>query len=261
MSELIAVQNLNFSYQQHPVLDQISFSISTGDYVSIIGPNGSGKSTLLKCLNRIVRTQPGVIKILGKEVETYSQKELGKIIGYLPQSREQLFPYTVHEFVMMGRYVYLPAFAYTAAKDHKIVEQVLGMTGLTDLAQRRVNTLSGGERQKVYLAAALAQEPKILLLDEPTTHLDPKHHIDIQRMIRDISQKCGMTVIHVTHDLQHLGLWPQKILALKKGRLIFKGPADDVLTPENLKTIFGTSFIFVTHPGGRQKFIVPENIV
>ena len=255
---IVTIQGFSFSYDQKKVLDQITCFIDEGDYVSIIGPNGAGKSTLLKCLNRILTSQEGEIHLFGQKLSGYKQKELGRLIGYVPQGREQLFPYTVYEFVMMGRYAYVPAFSYTTAEDHRAVEQALSMTGIMDLAKRPVNALSGGERQKVYLAGALAQEPKILLLDEPTTHLDPKHQVEIQKMIWDISSQCGMTVIHVTHDLQHLCLGPQKILALKEGRLIFSGPSEEILTPANLKTIFGTAFVFLPFPSSGKKFIVAE---
>jgi len=254
----INIKQFSFCYGSREILHEINMSVNVGEYVSIIGPNGAGKSTVLKCINRIVKGGQGTIELFGRPLASYSQKQLGSLIGYVPQSREQPSVYTVEEFVMMGRYPHLQAFAPSQKEDERIVREALCLTGLQDLSCRLMRHLSGGERQKVYLAAALAQQPKILLLDEPTTHLDPKHHIEIQKIISDICSQGGMTVLHVTHDLSYIYYWSQKIVAIKDGRVHSSGLPRDVMKSENLYQIFDAPFLRIPHPVAKHDIIIPE---
>ena len=254
----IEIKNLSFSYERKEVLRQIHLQIRAGDYVALIGPNGVGKSTLLKCINRLVRTSPGAIRLFDKNLEEYSQKELGKLIGYVPQYLEQLFSYTVFEFVLMARYPYFDTWRPASLSDERKVDEVLALLKLSDFKERRVNQISGGERQKVYIAAALAQEPKILLLDEPTAHLDPKYHAEIQHLISRAAKDLGLSVLHVTHDLNHIFSWSQDVVAMKNGQVVSQGAPSQVLTAKNLASIYETQFIFMTHPQTKKNIIVPE---
>ena len=254
----IEIKNLSFRYERKEVLHDITLQIRAGDYVALIGPNGVGKSTLLKCLNRIVQTSPSSIRLFDKNLEDYTQRELGKLIGYVPQYLEQLFSYTVFEFVLMARYPYFDTWRPASTQDEKKVSDILALLEMSDFKERRVNKISGGERQKVYIAAALAQEPKILLLDEPTAHLDPKYHAEIQRLISQVAKNLGLTVLHVTHDLNHIASWSQDVVAMKNGRVIMHGTPSDILTPGNLESIFETKFIFMTHPQNKKNIIIPE---
>lgn len=256
--EALFVAQLSFSYSHRSVLRDINFSVNTGEYVSIIGPNGSGKSTLLKCLNRIVPADSSTIKIFGRELSSFNQKELAKLIGYVPQHQGEIMPFTVDEFVMMGRYPYLDPFKTYSREDRKIVDDILNLTGLNQLKNRCLNHLSGGERQKVFIASSLAQQPKILLLDEPTIHLDPHHNIDIQKLISKICCEYQMTILHVTHDLTHIERWSQKLIALQAGKIVFCGVPAEILTPENLEGVFQTPFQFFSDLESRQKIIVPK---
>ncbi len=240
------------------ILQDLTFSVEEGEYACIIGPNGAGKSTLLKCINRIVKGGSGSIELLGKNIQRYRQKELGKLIGYVPQEREQAFSYTVEEFVMMGRFPHLKPFRPPAALDQNHVREAIAIVGLNGLENRSVNTLSGGERQKVFLATALAQQPKILLLDEPTNHLDPKYTRAIQKIIQDVSAKWNVTVLHVTHDLS-LVAQVKKVVALKDGRLQWIGTPQEKMTPENLNGLFESEFLFVPHPVTRRTIVVQES--
>lgn len=258
MSSAVEIKQLSFGYGERKVLDQIDLTIAPGEYVALIGPNGVGKSTLLKCINRIVKLHDGQINIFGKNLNDYSQKDLGAVVGYVPQYYEQSFAYTVFEFVLMARYPRLDGFRPPNKEDEKKANEALGLVGLKDFAERKVNRISGGERQKVYIAAALAQEPQVLLLDEPTAHLDPRYHAQIQRLICQVSKDLKLTVVHVTHDLNHIFSWSHQVVALKDGRLLMKGSPSLVLTQENLKTIFDAEFLFINHPKTKEQLIVPE---
>ena len=258
MSEAVKISQFSFYYGQKVILHDIDLSVKEGEYVSIIGPNGAGKSTLLKCLNRIIKGGHGSIELFGKDLQEYSQKELGRLIGYVSQTREQVFPYTVSEFVLMARYPYLSPLSRVSKEDTRVVEEALSMTNTTDFAHRKVSTLSGGERQKVYLAGALAQQPKILLLDEPTTHLDPRYHADIQQTISKICVRLKMTILHVTHDFSHIAFWSRKVIAIKGGRVHSIGTPDEILTRDRLKDIFETDFLLIPHPATRHNIIVAE---
>jgi len=256
---VINIENLSFGYiPARAILHDVHLSIQEGEYITMIGPNGVGKSTLLKCLNRIIKGFQGSIKIFEKDIERYSQKELGQLIGYVPQVREEIFPFTVEEFVFMGRYPYRKPFSGTMARDRKIVEEILRKTELASLAYEPVNHLSGGEQQKVYLAAALAQQPKILLLDEPTAHLDPKHHAAIQNMVVRMAKEEGITILHVTHDLHYISQNSQKVVALKERRVFAVGAPSEVLNCEILQELYGTRFVRVFDPKLNKSFVIPE---
>ena len=257
-TDAIVISGLDFFYDDKKILDGVSFTVGQGEHVSVIGPNGAGKSTLLKCLNRIVRKKAGSVRLFGKELDDYTQKDLGAMIGYVAQNRDQAFPYTVFEFVQMGRYPYLNPLSRVSKKDIDVIMEALELTGLSGHADRKVAQLSGGEKQKVYIAAALAQRPKILLLDEPTTHLDPKHQTDIQKTVKDICAKLNMTILHVTHDLNHIIFWSQRILALKEGRLFCEGAPSEILNREKLNQIFDTDFVLVAHPHTNHPVILPR---
>lgn len=254
----LSVENLSFSYNGRQTLQDIFLNIEEGEYVSVIGPNGAGKSTLLKCINRILKAPEGTVKLFGREVSAYGQKEIGRLTGYVAQNCDHLFPYSVYEFVLMGRYPYLRPLSRASGEDKKIVEETLRVTGTAGFASRQVRHLSGGERQKVYLAGALAQRPKILLLDEPTAHLDPKFHMEIQQLITQIAREFGITVLHVTHDLNYILSWSTKVVAVNGGRCALEGRPQEVLTRENLRKIFDTEFFLLDHPSRPVRIIVPE---
>ncbi len=257
MTQALSVSDLSFSYTSKPVLHHLNFSILEGEYVTIIGPNGSGKSTLLKCLNRIVAADHSHIQIFGRELSSFPQKELARLIGYVPQHQGLLPAFTVEEFVTMGRYPYLDPLRSYSKEDHKIVDDVLRLTGIGEFKDRFLHQLSGGERQKVFIASALAQQPKILLLDEPTIHLDPQHNIEVQKLISKICCEYRMTIVHVTHDLTHIQTWSQKLIALQKGKIVFDGKPREILNQENLEKVFQTSFQFFKDEKS-QTVIIPK---
>ncbi|HOX28034.1 MAG TPA: ABC transporter ATP-binding protein, partial [bacterium] len=179
-SIVYAVEDLVYGVNGKRILSGVDFSVNAGEFVSVIGPNGAGKSTLLRLLVRTIKPRSGKILLFGRELSGYRQRDIALKVGYVPQSSPDYVPFTALQFVLMGRYPASNPLVRPGAEDAKAAMEILDKVGLADFAQRRVDTLSGGERQKVFIAAALAQTPEALLLDEPTTFLDPKHQADIR---------------------------------------------------------------------------------
>ncbi len=254
----IEMRAYSFRAGGRDILKDISFTVSPGEYISVVGPNGAGKTTLLKCLNRIYTGGKGEIRINGLPLGSYSQKELARVMSYVPQADGGLLPFTVHEFVMMGRYPYLNPFSTVRAEDEEAVDSALGLTGLKDYAERTLNSLSGGERQKVFIAAALAQGAGILLLDEPVTFLDPRHQVEVHQILSRVNQESGATIISVTHDINNAFYWGDRVLVLKDGSLAFNGSPREIIERNLLKDIYGISFQFLKNPGSDKPLVIPE---
>lgn len=254
----IALEVAKFSFRlgQKTILEDISFQVRRGEYVSIIGPNGAGKTTLLKCLNGIYTGGQGVIRWFGRPLGEYKQKELARRISYVPQADGRLPPFTVEEFVLLGRYPYLSPFTTIQPEDREAARQAMEATQVTDLADRLLETLSGGERQKVFLAAAAAQGAEVLLLDEPTTFLDYRCQAEIRQLLRRLNA-AGHTILAITHDVNPAALDSQRILALREGRLVFGGPPGELMQPKTLRNIYGAELVLVPHPSTGQPVIVP----
>ncbi len=255
---IIEIVRFSFSISSKAILKDISLTVKEGEYISIVGPNGAGKTTLLKCLDRIHKGGGGDIKIAGKPLDKYSQKELARQVSYVPQADGRISPFTVYEFVMMGRYPYLSPFSSPGEEDEDAVHDALAMTGISEFAERFLSTLSGGERQKVFIAAALAQGAKVLLLDEPTTFLDPKHEADVHRLLARANRERGITIVSVTHDINSAVLMSRRVLALKDGAVAFCGCADKFMNNEILQKIYEKSFLFVKHPRTGKTIVAPE---
>lgn len=255
---IIDIENLSLSIANKTILNSISIQIYDGDYLSIIGPNGAGKTSILKCLMRIYPDYTGAIRFQDKALDKISQKNLARLISYVPQSDGRIFPFTVAEFVMMGRYPHLSPFSSFNIEDRTAVNRALEMTGMKPFASRFMSTLSGGERQIVLIAAALAQGAKIMLLDEPTTFLDPKHEAEIYSILKRLNRELGMTIISVTHDINNAVLQSDKIVILRQGKVMYWGKAQDVMKNEILEPAFDKTFTFVAHPSTGQSIVVPE---
>lgn len=258
MNPIIDIKNLSFVIEGKFILKSISFQIKAGDYVSIIGPNGAGKSTLLKCLMRINSSWTGDIFLNGQSLLRFSQRELAKKISYVPQTDGRLFPFTVEEFVFLGRYPYLNPFSTILPTDREAVNAALELTQTTGLAHRYLDTLSGGERQTVLIAAALAQGAPIILLDEPTTFLDPRHEVDIFRLLKKINQEYQRTIITITHNINQAALQGQRVLIFKAGQIIFDGKSAEIMNNQILQQVYEKSFLFTQHPETNQLITVPE---
>jgi len=247
-TDIIEVQDLSIVLGMAEILKGISFTVHKGEYLSVIGPNGSGKTTLIKCLNRIHRITGGGIILDHVPLQAYTQKEIARRMGYVPQTSEDTSLFSVYEFVLMGRYPYLNPFVPPTKRDRDAVFGALRLTGTHGLAHRIVGTLSGGERQKVFIAAALAQGPRILLLDEPTTFLDPRHQDDIQEMLIHINRESGVTIIAATHDINSALRASTRIIAIKEGEVAFCGSPEELMEQGLLDTIYDKCFTFMEHP-------------
>jgi len=256
----VEIKNYSFSFGKKPALKAISLAVEAGEALAVVGPNGAGKTTLLKCLVRILTGGSGSIRINGADLGSYSQKELAALVSYVPQADGRLLPFTVEEFVLMARYPHLSPFTSVSDADAAAARDAIKLTGVEEFSGRLLATLSGGERQKVFIAAAIAQGANILLLDEPTTFLDPKHQDDIHRTLSRINRESGATVISVTHDINTAALFNSRVLALKAGEVAFCGHPSELMDNDILESIFGKRFLFTPHPVSGKPLIVPEEV-
>jgi iron complex transport system ATP-binding protein len=233
----LTINKLSFNYTGIQVLKDVELEVGLGEMLSIVGPNGSGKSTLLKCINRILKTKQNTVLIDGKDISKLNLKELSKIMGYVPQSSTSTFPFTVFDVVLMGRKPYIHW--NLSERDNEIVAEMLDFLGIGELSMRHFNELSGGEQQKVIVARALAQQPQILLLDEPTSSLDIKHQLEILCILKSLAQTKHCSVIVAMHDLNLAGRFSDRMLMLKQGCIFAVGTPDAVLTEENIESVYG----------------------
>lgn len=253
----LQVQDLHYRLGTKTIVRAVSFAVERGHYLSIIGPNGAGKTTLIKCLNRILLPKQGRIDVFGKPLRAYSQRELAKVMSYVPQADGRQFPFSVYEFVMMGRYPYLSPFSSIQAEDRQKVEEILALTGIEAFAKRVIHTLSGGERQKVFVAAALAQGAEILLLDEPTTFLDYKHQVEITALLQRLNRDQGITIVSVTHDINAAVLTGHSVLALKDGAVLFHGEPGTLIEGDTLSDLYDTQFQLIANQATGIPIILP----
>ena len=244
----IEIQNLSFQYGSHQVLDGVTFSVSPGKFVGIIGPNGSGKTTLLKVLSRILQPTGGSVTIGGQPLAQVTQKELARTMAVVSQDTNIGYQFTVEDVVLMGRAPYLGRFQSESLEDYEIVRQALEVTGCSHLRERSITELSGGERQRVIIARALAQQPKVLLLDEPTSHLDIGYQQEILDLVKRLSTVEGLTVVAVLHDLNLAAYFCHELVLLHRGRIVACGQPTEVLTADNIEKVYATRVLVTPHP-------------
>ena len=235
----VGLEGVTFGYGADPVVSDVAFTVGRGEFVGIIGPNGSGKSTLLKLMSGYLRPWKGSIAVEGGAIERLSQAALGQRIAVVPQDTAVTLPFTVMEMVLLGRTPHGPGFGFEDAHDLAAARQAMERTDTLALAGRRVTELSGGERQRVVLARALAQEPRILLLDEPAAFLDIRHEVEMYDLLREL-QSGGMTVVSVLHDLNIAALYCDRLVLLAGGRVVRVGTPVEVITYPILTEVYGT---------------------
>jgi iron complex transport system ATP-binding protein len=260
----IHVKDVSFHYTEEvPVLRKISLEIQTGQRWALLGKNGSGKSTLLKAIGGLLPVSGGSIAVEGKPVAEYRPVELARHIAYVPQATGRaLPPFSVAEFVMLGRFPYQGFLALPGKEDRHVVEEVLCLTDTETLAGRPMQTLSGGELQRVYLAAAVAQRTGVLLLDEPMSFLDPFHHEMMYRSLQRVHTEFNTTIITVTHDVNFAINRCSHVCALRQGELFFAGRCDTFLEKAMhlLKGIYAIEFSEIVRTEDRFRFYLPAGI-
>ncbi len=235
---IIEVENISFSYSRKEVIDSLSLKIEKGVFYSLLGPNGSGKTTLLDLLIGIKEPDKGRIFLYKKNLKEYERSEIAQKISLVPQFFKADLPYTVEEVLFMGRYPYMGRFPIPSLEDKEIVTKVMDLLGLKSFKDRYITNLSGGEKQLVVFARAIAQDTPIIFLDEATSHLDIKHSLKILNLIREKVSKEGKTVISVFHDLNLANMYVDRMIFLKNGKLIKTGSLKDVLKKEILEEVF-----------------------
>ncbi len=251
----LSIKGIEFHYNSHKVLKDVTFQVVEGEVLALVGPNGSGKSTLLKCINRILKPQKGTVLLDGKNIETFTNRDIGKLIGYVPQSAFHTFSLTIFEMVLLGRKPYVTW--KIGERDKKVVWEILSVMGLDKISDRSFNELSGGEKQKVLIAMALAQEPEVLLLDEPTSHLDLRHQLEIASLIFKLVKKQKVSVIFATHDLNLAGRFSDKVAFLKRGEIFAIGSPQEVFTPEIIKEVYGIQAKVLSQTEIERPLVIP----
>lgn len=246
----LQLQNIKFSYALNQsnqfTLDIDLWEINKGDFVSLIGPNGCGKSTLLKLIARLIIPADGRIKFSGIDISEIPIKEYAKLVAYVPQTNYSIFPFSVYEIVMMGRTPYLGTLGFETNEDKKIVMEALELMGIAELKSKGINEISGGEAQRAFIARAIAQKPKLILLDEPNAHLDIEHQIEIFELLNNLRIKQHLTIISVSHDLNLVGLYSKEISFMMEGKISLKGNKKKVMTKENIKNIFNVDSMILS---------------
>lgn len=235
---IIDAQNISFRYTDQPVLEDVSFGLDEARIIAVIGPNGSGKTTLLKIINGTLFPSAGRMLIKGQETSRIVRREMARTVAIVPQESPAVFPFFAEEIVLMGRFPYLRALTFEDKKDYRIVQEAMAQTDSLSFAHRRFNELSAGERQRVLIARALAQEPTILLLDESTVFLDLKHQAQFLSLLGNLSRKQHLTVIFVTHDINLAAQNADQILLLDNGKKYAIGTPAEVLTARNIKEVY-----------------------
>ena len=248
MAKELVVEKVNFSYGQRSIIQDVSFQVKAGEMLGIIGPNGSGKTTLLKIITRLLVPERGRILIDGQDTASWSLRTLARTMAVVPQETQINFEFSVRDIVEMGRSPYLRRFQAMSNQDREIVEKAMEATNVLSLAERPMTELSGGERQRVIVARALAQEPQVLLLDEPTASLDINHEVEIFQLLRRLTSQKGLITIVVLHDLDLAAEYCDQLLLLAQGKVIADGSAEEVLQAETLASVYGVDVVVYPNP-------------
>jgi iron complex transport system ATP-binding protein len=272
-SAALQVDGLSFRYgtatdrSRTWTLEQLSFQVAAGEILGIVGPNGSGKSSLLKLLAGLLSPHRGTILLGGRQTQHLSQLDIARLVAVVPQEYVQMFPFTVAETVLMGRFPHRKSRFWSVglgddtAADLVRAHEAMSETDVLSLADRLVSDLSGGERQRVIIARALAQEPKILLLDEPTAFLDINHQIEICSLIGRLRAERQLTVVLVSHDLNVASQICDRVLMLREGKLCRIGSPDETIRPDVLRIVYGCEVVVDAHPQtGRPRVTMPMGV-
>jgi len=261
MTPLLKADMLSVTIADKVLLSDISFQIQHGDYLCILGANGAGKSTLLKLLMGIIKPSHGSLYLNQISLEQLTQKQLAQHMSYVPQAHGRQLNFIVNDFIKMARYPYHTAFSEWQAVDKNAFDHAIEVTAVTPFLDRQMTTLSGGEVQRVMIAAALCQQTPLLLLDEPTSFLDPHHQVEVHQLIRTLNQQHNITIIEVSHDVNHAAQHSQHILALKQGQTVWYGESPQLMQAAHLQTLYNQHFVFIKHPETGMKVALPSELL
>ncbi|HSA62122.1 MAG TPA: ABC transporter ATP-binding protein [Nitrospiraceae bacterium] len=262
--------NHNRSAAKNWVFEGLSFAVSPGEFIGILGPNGSGKTSLLNLLARLKHPQAGTIRLFGENLVQLKQDAIARTVALVPQDYLPTFPFSVEESVLMGRFPHqrsdtffslLSGMGWESDVDRKIAWSAMQETNVAHLATRSIEAVSGGERQRVLIARALTQEPRVMLLDEPTAHLDLHHQMETCRLLRRLNDDRGLTVILVSHDLNLASQYCDRLLLLDHGRIVALGTPHEVLRAETLRAVYGCDVLVDQHPAsGLPRITIPGRV-
>jgi iron complex transport system ATP-binding protein len=258
-SAAVALSDISAGYGEKPILDAVSFSVTAGSLLGIIGPNGAGKTTLLRVLSGALPFSTGSLLIRGKDARSFRRRELAQIVGFVPQTLDVPVAFTVAEFVAMGRTPYVSGWARLSRNDDAAIRTAMEMTDILGLEGRLIDELSAGEKQRAVVAMALAQEPQVLLLDEPTAHLDIQHAWNLMALIVKLNREHGVTVVLSSHDLNLAAEFCSHLLLMEEGRIVAHGTPLDVLDADRLSRVYAHPLEIATMPGDR-RFVVPKRL-
>lgn len=243
---------------QHPVLQDVTVTLKKGCFYGILGPNGSGKTSFIRHLLRILSVEKDVITLEGSELNSYSRKELAKRISFVPQNTNIDAAFSVYDIVAMGRTPYLKKFAPFTKRDTEIIEEALDITDCARLKDKSFSHLSGGEKQRVLVARAIAQDTPWVILDEPISSLDIKHQIDVMETLKRRNKDSGCTVIAILHDINLAAAYCNEIILMRQGELFAAGETEEVLTKENLKAVYEMDFEILWNEQNNRPYFVPK---
>jgi iron complex transport system ATP-binding protein len=257
MKQILDIKDISLDFRDKSILLDLSFSVSGGEFFVIIGPNGAGKTSLLKVLAGLQKPDQGSVIVKGKNISQYRRRNLSQIMAIVPQQIEVGFPFTVADTVVMGRSPHLGILGMEGENDFYIAGEAMKFTEVAHLADRKLYQLSGGELQRVIIARAICQQPEIILLDEPTTALDPAHQLKIMDLMEKFRREQGTTVIMVSHDLNLASMYGDRLLLLKEGRVIKTGEPAEVLDKELLEQSYGCRMMVDESPLGQTVRVTP----
>jgi iron complex transport system ATP-binding protein len=255
---MLQIQSLSVHYGSRQILYNLNLVVRTGEVLAVVGPNGAGKSTLIRAASGVLRPSDGQVAVNGQNLATLSDMQRARLLAVVPQNNQLPGTFSVYQTVLLGRTPYLNWLGHTGPTDHAMTQLALEQTQISSLANRLVGDLSGGEKQRVLLARALAQDASLLLLDEPTTYLDLQHQSSLLNLIRELCQEKTLAVLIVLHDLNLASVYADRVALLVDGKLQAMGSPEQVLTSETLTAVYHVPVHVIPHPEYGTPLVLPD---
>jgi iron complex transport system ATP-binding protein len=256
LEDMITVEGLSIKLNGQGILHQAALQALPGEVTVLLGPNGSGKTTLLRCISAELRPQVGAVTLAGRRLSDLSRRDVAQLLALVPQEHHPVFPYTVREMILLGRVSRVGFWSQPGTRDQEVVSEIIELLGIGALAHKSYTRISGGERQLVIIGRGLAQEPRVLLLDEPTTHLDFKNQMAVLKLVKELARGRGLTVLLTLHDPNLALLFGDQAILLAEGRVVAQGLPGDVITAASMAQLYGLEVEMLSQ--GSQKFLAPK---